>query len=98
MVDGLDEVPNLRGSAMRSWVGTIAPIIAALGMFGGFVWQASKYPTREEFDTVRASVIRIQVDQAVMSARQEARDKQGDRIEQSVKDLAAQAGRKPRER
>lgn len=94
MVDRLDEVPNLRGSAVRSWMGTIAPILAAMGMFGGFVWQASKYPTREEFDSLRASVIRIQVDQAVMSARQEARDKQGDRIEQAVKDVAASTGRK----
>ena len=88
-----DGVPDLRGGALRAWVSTAGPIIAALGMLGGFVWQASRYPTRDEFDTLRASVIRIQVDQAVAATLATGAAKQADRIEKKVDELAQQ-GRK----
>lgn len=47
------EVENLRGGNAKTILAILTPILGALGLFGGFVWQASRYPDRAEFDDAK---------------------------------------------
>lgn len=89
-----DDVPNLRGSSVRAWLSIIAPLGAAAAVLWGFAWQASRYPTREEFRQLESTVHSGQMDQAVMKVHVEAlRDQmsdvkaQGSRIESTLNDI-----------
>ncbi len=87
-----DDVPNLRGGHAKTILAVLTPILGALGLFGGFVWQASRYPDRAEFDEVkrelRASLAAadrrtgaIEKDVAITTVKVEQIQKTTDRIE-----------------
>jgi uncharacterized protein HemX len=82
----LDEVPNLRGGHGKTVALILGPILAAVGMFGGMVWQAARYPDRSEFNTARDRAEAIAQNVAVMSARLEA-------VQQATAEVKAQIQR-----
>lgn len=88
-----DDVPNLRGGRLTTAAFVLGPVVAVGAMIAGLVWQAARYPTRVEFDSLREGVVQIRVDQAVMSRDMREASRQGDRIEKKVEELAS-AGRK----
>lgn len=92
-----DDVPNLRGGRLTTAGFILGPVVAVGAMVAGLVWQAARYPTRVEFDSLREGVVQIRVDQAVMSRDMREQSRQGDRIEKKVEQLAESAGRKRRE-
>lgn len=92
---GSAPVPNLRGGNAKTILAILTPILGALGLFGGFVWQASRYPDRAEFDDVkrelRASLAAadrrtgaIEKDVAVTTVKVDAIQKAADRIENKL--------------
>jgi hypothetical protein len=52
-----DEKPqDLRGG-IRGWLGfVLGPIIGAVLLFGGLIWQAAKYPDRGEFNDAKKAI------------------------------------------
>lgn len=55
----IDDVPDLRGGASKTFLFFLGPILGALGVFAGMVWSAARYPDRTEFNalTERARVM-----------------------------------------
>jgi len=89
------EVQDLKGGHAKTVLAVLTPVLGALSLFGGFVWQASRYPDRAEFDEVkrelRASLAAadrrtsaIEKDVAVTTVKVDEISKTTDRIENKL--------------
>jgi hypothetical protein len=88
-----NDVPNLRGNAL-TWVAFIlGPLLGAIMAGGGILWTMARQPDRNEFNEVRKTVERMQLDIAVMSERMKRQDNVEQKIDELVKAQKAQAGR-----
>lgn len=90
-----DAVPNLRGGGAVTAAFVLGPLLGVVVMVAGLVWQAARYPTREEFHAAEAAIHRLDKGVEVQGAHVEAlRDQvgavkeQGSRIEAKLNDLA----------
>lgn len=94
-----DGVPDLRGGHSTTIIAIVVPIVSLLGMFGGLVWQAAKYPDRSEFNANRNDTIQTKQDVAIMKVQfggfvEEMRDWRRQQEEQRREDRTN--GKRPR--
>jgi hypothetical protein len=66
-----DDVPNLRGNAFTTVGFIVGPLLGAVMVVGGIVWQAAKYPDRSEFRAATNDLASVKQDVALMKYRQD---------------------------
>lgn len=64
-----DGVPNLRGNGLTTLGFILGPILGALVVFAGMVWQAAKYPDRSEFKSATNDLSSVKQDVAIQKYR-----------------------------
>ncbi len=90
-----NDVPNLRGGHGTTIIAIVVPLVSLLGMFGGLVWQAAKYPDRDEFNAMRntatlnaqdTAILKVQFSGFTEEMRGWRREQQTNRIEDTRKE------------
>lgn len=92
-----DEVPNLRGGHFTTLAFIVGPLLGAIVVVAGIVWQAAKYPERSEFDAVRNDVISTKQSTALHQYRLDGIQTRVDAIDVKL-DRLLEEGRKGRGR
>ena len=61
-----DDIPNLRGGGLTTAAFIVGPLLGAVIVIAGIVWQAAKYPDRTEFEQLRNDTTLTKQDIAVL--------------------------------
>ena len=61
-----DPVPNLRGNGLTTAAFIVGPLLGAVIVIAGIIWQAAKYPDRTEFDQLRNDATLTKQDVAIL--------------------------------
>lgn len=92
-----DDIPNLRGGHLTTIAFIVGPLLGAVMVLAGIIWQAAKYPERSEFNSVRDDVIATKQSTALHQFRLDGIQIRVDAIDVKL-DRLLEEGRKGRGR